>query len=202
MKFFAILGGVFLIIVVSLLVVYQISVRSQRASTNLSFISEVAGYEVSLRGAGTFNEFLNTTNFYSVEHSDKDRENVYYIDEATITLTDKELPLYRVYYNAGLENEKFKTLSYASDYSIVKGNLNILIYVNPELLESSNPEIITRVNQAINTQIILTLLTSIKPSPEMQALVRADDQSIGEQFIDRFIYEKEKNLLAFELIKN
>jgi len=187
---------VILLAVTVLYLAYRLFLQNEASQINISFTSQVSGYKIDTKNTNALNDFLDETNFYAVEHIDKKRKNPTLVEKITVTLADNALPLYQVY------STETKKLSYATDYSISDNTLNLLIYVDPDLLETSSQETANRVESAINAQIIRTLLMSIMDLPGSQQITREGDLTAKEEFVKEFVYTKGERELAFQLIKN
>jgi len=192
-----ILAAVVVVLIVAILyLVSRVFLQNEASQINISFSSQVSGYEIDIKNTNALNDFLDEINFYAVEHIDKKRKNPTLVEKITVTLADNALPLYQVY------SAETKKLSYATDYSISDNTLNLLIYVDPDLLETSSQETAKHVESAINAQIIRTLLMSLKDLSGPQQIVREGDLTAKEEFVKEFVYTKEKEEFAFRLIKN
>ena len=197
-KYWKLLVVIIVLLVVFLISAYLVLLKNKEGAINTTFASEVPGYQIEWVKDSTLNEFLNEIDFYNVEHLDKARQNSSYVNKITVTLTDKKVPLYPVYYDAGFEPQEL-TLSYSTDYSINNGELTVYIYVNPELLSNTSPEVINRVNDAINAQVLRTLVMSLKSLPNQQQPY-SSMQSMSDDYVKRFVLDKELNELAFKLV--
>lgn len=184
--------AVAILVVAFLLIVNRLVFNSIQPQTNkisTTFSSEIVGYKLEWQNENLFREFLDSTNFSSVEHTDKDRQFLGKINSIHITLTSAELPLYQLSTNS--------KLIFASDYRIEGEKLQILLYVNNQ--ELSNPT--ENTNYGINLKIFQTLLMSLKSLPSAQTTVSSEKQYLGKIYTDRFVINQQANKLPFRLLK-
>jgi len=98
-KYWKLLVVIIVLLVVFLISAYLVLLKNKEGAINTTFASEVPGYQIEWVKDSTLNDFLNEIDFYNVEHLDKARQNSSYVNKITVTLTDKKVPLYPVYYD-------------------------------------------------------------------------------------------------------